>query len=99
MHCDYIDRCTVRLVSYRFDNIFAPLRVGEAQICIYYNRWTSVWHFQKDIGYVLQTRLTMLTKMKRNCGGTRAKLIIWVGVYTALCVRRCESGWGDVGQG
>ena len=44
----------------------------------------SVLHFQGDTEDTLQTRLTMLTITKRNCGGTSAKLMICVGVYTAL---------------
>jgi hypothetical protein len=44
-----------------------------------------------NIEYILQNRLTVLRKTKRNCGGTSAKLIICAGVYTALYVRRvCE---------
>ena len=44
---DYIERCTVRLITDRFHNIFARLRVGEAQIGIYHSRWTSVAAFPK----------------------------------------------------
>lgn len=52
--------------------------------------------FSKDMEDALQPRLTTLTKTKRNCGGIRAKLINWVGIYTALCMRQC---WSRKGEG
>jgi hypothetical protein len=89
---EYVNRRTVCLVTHRFCDISAPLCVGDAQVSIYYNHWTSVRYFEKNAEDVLQARLTVLMKTTRKCGGTSAKLIICVGVYTALwCVRWCQS--------
>jgi len=63
--------------------------LDNTQIGVYENE-ESVQQSRKNLNmeYTLQNRLTVLTKTKRNCGGTNAKLIICAGVNTALYMRR-----------
>jgi hypothetical protein len=89
---DNIERSAFHLVAYGFLDISAQSCVDSTQIGVYRD-YESVRQFQRDTEDVLQTMLTTPTNTKRNCGGTSAKLMICVGVYTALRMRGCKLGW------
>jgi hypothetical protein len=88
---DHIEKSSFHLVVYGFLDTSAQSCVDSAQIGVYRD-YESVWQLQRDTEDVLHTRLTTPTNTKRNCGGTSAKLRIWVGVYTALRMRGCKLG-------
>jgi hypothetical protein len=91
---DNIERSAFHLVANGFLDISASAQscVDSTQIGVYRD-YESVWQFQRDTEDVLQTMLTTPTNTKRNCGGTSAKLMTCVGVYTALRMRGCKLGW------